>query len=110
MSLDSEVNSERAVSITNGPHQDKFMASQGGYLKDGIHGFNRYIGTNLKSLHLPLQMLQNKCYDMSVLGELEHGKLGISLHCILVSPSLVLIVSSFVSFGGRRRMMEKPII
>lgn len=100
MSLDSEVNSERAFSITNGPHQDKFMASQGGYLKDGIHGFNRYIRTNLKSLHLPLQMLQNKCYDMSMLGELEHGKLGVSLHCILVSPSLVLLLFPALSLLG----------
>lgn len=100
MSLDSEVNSERAFLITNGPHQDKFMASQGGYLKDGIHGFNRFIGTKLKSLHLSLQMLQNKCYDMSMLGELEHGKLGISLHCILVSPSLVLLLFPALSLLG----------
>lgn len=68
---------EEFQSQRNSPHQNKFMASQGGHLKDRIHGFNRYIGTNLVSLQLHLIMLQNKCYNK--LRELEDGQPGISL-------------------------------
>ena len=75
--IQSSILKEEFQSQSNGPHQNKFMASQGGHLKDGIPGFNRYIGTNLTSLQLHLKMLQNKCYD--VLRELERGKLGIAL-------------------------------
>lgn len=68
---------EEFQSQCNSPHQNKFVASQGGHLKDGVHNFNRYIGTNLVSLQFHLIMLQNKCYDK--LRELEDGQLGISL-------------------------------
>lgn len=60
---------EEFQSQCNSPHQNKSVASQGGHLKDGVPGLNRYIGTNLVNLQLHLIMLQNKCYDK--LRELE---------------------------------------
>ena len=48
---------EEFQSQCNSPHQNKFVASQGDHLKDGVHSFNRYIGTNLVSLQFHLIML-----------------------------------------------------
>lgn len=55
IAFDSEVNSERAVSVTSGLHWAKCMASQAAHLKERIAGFSRGIGTHLRSLQLDLK-------------------------------------------------------